>query len=513
MKRFPLTLWAIEIGVFVAVFLGLLTYSFTVGFSVFVLFATVGATWRRDQAPIFPFILAFQWSAVTVGYFYYVATGIYPSAYATGDIDYTAFVSLLGLMVLASGIRLVSTLLPGPTINDPETGDPAMHVTNLKGLFRLVLLVFAVDYVYMINTKMFGGFDVILDRVLAFRYVLLLLLWFEVLRRKTQYSYLWFSLAWVFIPLLGSYFSDFKTPWILLLIAYMTYWRPWERGFWRFSLAQTVRVVAIAVVITFLALVWQAGVKSETRKVYDENLVSSNPLDRVSLFIDKAAVAVPLVFTETQTVVEGLIQRVSYITFFSRVLEYVPSTQAHTNGELLKMAVTNTVMPRFLFPEKPVLPSDSFYTRRFTGIMVAEEGTSISIGYMAEFYADWGTTGMFVSIFLYGCLMGLAGFVVRAAVKPAVFVNPVLIMALMVVYQFEHQFIKTFAALNISVLVLVGLSVLLRRRLARFLDLRPVATVADQATAPPVPARHRYRTLPRVAGRQVAGSQGRESQG
>lgn len=497
MKRYPLTLIAAEIGLFVALFFGLLAYSFTIGLALFVLAATVGLTWRRDQAPIFPFILAFQWAAVTLGYLYYSITGIYPSAYATGDIDRTAFLSLMGLLVLALGIRLTAMLLPGSVVNHPDTGEPEEYVSNIKGLFKLVMLLFALDYVYMINTKMFGGFDIILDRILAFRWVLLLLLWFEILRRKSKYGYLVGSLAWVFVPLLGSYFSDFKTPWLLLFIVYMSYWRPWERSYRHLTFRETFRTALVAAVILFLALVWQAGVKSETRKMYDEDLVAANPLARVSLFLDKAGEAIPIVFDETQAVVEGLIQRVSYITFFSRVLEYVPATQPHTSGELLRMAVTNTVMPRFLFPEKPVLPSDSYYTRRFTGIMVSEEGTSISIGYMAEFYVDWGLAGMFVSIFLYGCLMALAAFAVRTFVRPAVLVNPVLIMVLMVVYQFEHQFIKTFAALNISVIILVGMSVLVRSRLTRFLQLTPVQYDVLQ---PPVSApvvRRGYRTLPR----------------
>ncbi len=497
--RFPLTLVGLQVGLFAGLFVGLLTYSYTVGLALFVLCVTLGLTWRRDQTPIFPFILAHQWSAVTLGYFYFAATGIYPSAYATGDIERTAFLSLMGLLVLAAGIRLTMHLLPGPDVYDPDTGEPEAYVSNITGLFKLVMLLFALDYVYIINTKAFGGLDVILDRALAFRWVLLLLLWFEILRRRAAYKYLLISMGWVFVPLLGSYFSDFKLPWLLLFIVYMSYWRPWDRSLRKPTLRQTVRTAAVATIILFLALVWQAGVKKETRRLYNRDLVAPDPLTRVSLFVDKAGEAIPFVFSDTGTVVEGLIERVSYITFFSRVLEYVPATQPHTRGELLKMAVTNTVMPRFLFPEKPVLPSDSSYTRRFTGIMVSEEGTSISIGYMAEFYVDWGLAGMYLSILFYGCQMGLAAFLVRRFVTPAVMVNPVMIIVLMVAYQFEHQFIKTFAALNVSLIVLIGMSIVLRRRLVKFLRLMPVDfPVETPHDEPPAVPRRGYKTIPRA---------------
>lgn len=493
MKQFPLTLIATEIGLLAALFFGLLSYSFLVGLSVFVLFVAVGATWRRDDPPIFPFILAYQWGAVSIGFLYYHLTGIYPSAYATGDIEKTVWLSLLGLLCLTVGIRLGQAFLERWV----QPRGEEHYVANLRGLFKLVLALYAIDYVLVINTKAFGGFDVILERVVAFRQVFLMLLWFEALRRKTHRHYVLITLAWVFVPLLGSYFSDFKMPWFMLLIVYGGLWRPWERGFWRLSVPQFVMGAGVAAMVVFLAMVWQAGVKRETRAMYDRELVARDPVTRVQLFLTNAANAVPIVFNDTQTVVEGLVSRLSYITFFSRVIEYVPGTQPHTNGELLQMAVTNTAMPRFLFPAKPVLPSDSYYTRRFTGILVADEGTSISIGYMAEFYADWGINGMFVSILGYGLLMGLASSVIRIFVKPALLVPPVLVAALMVVYQFEHQFIKTFAALNLSVVALIGLTMLTRKRLVRWLRIAPVGEAEQAPQAPGPPARRGYPTLPR----------------
>ena len=493
MKRFPLTLVAMEIGLLAAVFIGLLSYSLLVGLSIFVLFATVGATWRRDEPPIFPFILAYQWGAVSIGYLYFQLTGIYPSAYATGDIEQTVWLSLLGLLCLTVGIRLGQAFLERWV---PAPGEEH-YIGNLRGLFKLVLALYAIDFLWVVNTKVFGGIDVILERVVAFRQVFLLLLWFEVLRRKTHRHYAWIALLWVFVPLLGSYFSDFKLPWFMLLIVYGGLWRPWERGFWRLSVPQVVVGAGVAVMVVFLAMVWQAGVKRETRATYDRELVARDPVSRVMLFATNAANAVPIVFNDTQTVVEGLISRLSYITFFSRVLEYVPATQPHTNGELLQMAVTNTAMPRFLFPGKPVLPSDSYYTRRFTGILVADEGTSISIGYMAEFYADWGINGMFLSILGYGLLMGVGASMIRIIVKPALLVPPVMVAALMVVYQFEHQFIKTFAALNLSVVVLIGLTMMTRKRIIRWLRITPIseANLTPKSLVPP--ARRGYRTLPR----------------
>jgi uncharacterized membrane protein YraQ (UPF0718 family) len=116
---------------------------------------------------------------------------------------------------------------------------------------------------------------------------------------------------------------------------------------------------------------------------------------------------------------------------------------------------------------------------------------------MAEFYADWGLGGMFASIFLYGCLIGACIEVLRRFVQPAILVNPFLITIVMAVYQFEHQFIKTFAAL-----VSTTVAALVIQRLFRKTFMKSFGAVPLDAEEPtpeqPVPPSRPYRTLPRT---------------
>ena len=490
--KYPLTLWALQAGALGGLFVGLLMDSMLLGTAMFVLLAVVGGTWRRDEAPVIPFLLGYQWCAITVGYWYYVFTGIFPTSYALGDLERTVRLSLAGLLVLAAGIRIVRDSV---SIRDGEEEAP-LRVGRLSRLFWFVIIIYGVDYIRAFNTKSFGGLDIPLTILLEFRHVLLMVLWYETIRQGANRRYLWLSLAWVFVPSLGSYFSDFKTPLILLFLVSLQFWRPWGPKAWKWSIAAWTRTIGLLVAALFLMLVWQASVKKEARRIYDEGLVNGR-LDRAELFVKQVAAAVPEVIDDPRPSVEILISRLSYIGFFSRVLEYVPAVEPHANGELLRMAMTNAFMPRLVFPSKPVLPSDSYYTRRFTGIMVAEEGTSISIGYMAEFYADWGLLGMFASILAYGCLIGACIEVVRRFVQPAILVNPFLVILMMTVYQFEHQFIKTFAAL-----ISTTVAALLIQRAGRktFVKAFRVEPVASKEPEPPpiVQAERRYRTLPRT---------------
>ncbi len=111
-----------------------------------------------------------------------------------------------------------------------------------------------------------------------------------------------------------------------------------------------------------------------------------------------------------EDIVAGLVpmfERISYVDYFASTIEYVPSVLPHENGELWKTAMLHVLQPRLLFPSKPSLPSDSDVTARYTGLYVAGEGTSISIGYMGESYIDFGRVGMFAPILLIGVLWGL----------------------------------------------------------------------------------------------------------
>jgi hypothetical protein len=104
---------------------------------------------------------------------------------------------------------------------------------------------------------------------------------------------------------------------------------------------------------------------------------------------------------------ENLIYRVSYIEFLAMTMNQVPTYLPHENGRLLQNAVEHIIKPRLLFPDKkPIYDSEltSKYTgRKFAG---AEEGTSFSLGTVAEAYVDFGPIYMFVPIFIFGFWVG-----------------------------------------------------------------------------------------------------------
>jgi hypothetical protein len=121
-----------------------------------------------------------------------------------------------------------------------------------------------------------------------------------------------------------------------------------------------LKAAPFAAVLLVLLLSWQGGLKRHTRLAHDDGTIGRDPAERITFFVENLKNELPALFERPEPYVEALVERISYITFFSRVLERVPEREAHADGELLKMAMLNAFVPRFIVPEKPELAACSF---------------------------------------------------------------------------------------------------------------------------------------------------------
>lgn len=475
---YPLTIPALLMGLVAGSFVGVAADNLTAAFAVCTLIVTTGIVWRRSDAPVLPFIMAFQWLSVTAGYWYEQTFDSFPGTYRPGDVEWTIFLALAGLLTLALGARVVSQLMgPSATVGSEDLRvNPADPGQVIKILFVTVMVAYSIEYAYTINAREFGGLASFVQRLLEFRQILLVTLWLTIIRARKHILLLFVSLAWTVVPRLGSYYSDFKSPVILMLIVLAASWRPWESGSAKRTATAVLKASPFVAVLLVLLLVWQGALKKNTRVAHDDGTLGADAMERISFFVANFRTELPQLFETPEPYVEALVERVSYITFFSRVLEHVPDREPHAQGELLRMALLNAFVPRFIVPDKPELPSDSYYTRRFAGIHVAETGTSVSIGYMAEFYADWGIAGMFVSILLFGAWIGLISGIVRRWVAVPAVGFAAMTAVLLGVADFEQQFIKGFAGLNLNAVVTLALVFLFRPWLLRLTSAGQSAT-------------------------------------
>jgi hypothetical protein len=481
---FPLTISGPLVALVVAALVGVAGDDLYAAYAAFVLIVSVSLVWRRDDPPVLPFILAYQWVSVTAGYAYSWWFDTFPGTYPPGNVERTMSIALTGLLVLSIGIRLATQWVASSRGPGKSDAPHAERVTTVWPLFVIVMASYAIDYVYSVNAREFGSASSVVQRVLEFRQVLLVTLWLEILRTQRHLPLLLVSFAWALVPRLGAYYSDFKSPVLLMLLILAASWRPWEAKWWPKSAVAAVRATPFAAVLLILLLAWQGGLKRNTRVALNDGWIGDDPGERIAFFVQNFRQELPALFDDPEPYVEALVERVSYITFFSRVLEHVPDREPFADGELLNMAMMNAFVPRVLVPDKPELPSDSYYTRRFAGVQVAERDTSVSIGYMAEFYADWGLAGMFVSVLAYGLWIGAVANVVRAFAAVPLLRFGAMTVVLLAVADFEHQFIKGFAALNLNAAVTLGLMAVLGPPLSRLIGIE--SHRAEDTAARPV---------------------------
>jgi hypothetical protein len=139
-------------------------------------------------------------------------------------------------------------------------------------------------------------------------------------------------------------------------------------------------------------------------------------------------------------------------------LERVPLAVPHSDGQIMQDALTHLVTPRFLYPDKPDLISDSELVRKYAGANVAgqEQNTSIAFGYLAESYVDYGIPLMFVPVIIFGLLIGALYQLWLSIIHHRdLAVGLVTVVFWMSLYQFERSWAKTLG-LSVTLMVYLG---------------------------------------------------------
>jgi len=281
------------------------------------------------------------------------------------------------------------------------------------------------------------------------RWVAVYMLTYTVLTQHRGYPYLAvvFTVE-IMIGFLG-FFSDFKTVLIVMLLAALT--SPTALRGIRLRTAG-----ALTVAILGLGIVW-TGVKGEYREFLNQGTGQQVVLVPVTERIGKLAELVgdmtPARFGDSLLL---LVERVTYVYYFGQVIETVPRHIAHENGLLWREAVERVLVPRLLNPAKRII-DDSQRTSDYTGNRVAgaEEGASISLGYVAESYIDFGRVMMMVPLFLWGLFVGrLYRFLLRSTRYPLFAYGCATALVALGVSALEQSNLKMVSAFVLGFLVL-----------------------------------------------------------
>jgi len=242
---------------------------------------------------------------------------------------------------------------------------------------------------------------------------------------------------------LTNFFGTFKEAFFLVLIALVAVERRPTLRMWAFGLAACGLVL-------FLSVLWTA-VKPDYRRWVSgysgEQIVVRTFQERVSWMADHMITR----DFDYWSSFNDMVNRIDNTYVFAQFLAQedngaVPELRSRYVG-----GIEHVLMPRILFPGKEVI-DDSAVTSAMTG-RVIDKNTSISIGFIAEAYYDFGPGWMFMPVLLIGLTVGAAGRYFMTRKAPYLIRQAFAATALFNFFQFGTNFNKALGTFLVGFVV------------------------------------------------------------
>lgn len=375
-------------------------------YSIFVLGVGIRLLWRPGEPPILLFIFFYQWVQSATGVLYANAMGLTLARVTdpdqrlmAGAHDFAAALMLTGALILACAMRVAA----GKPSRDLHT---RMKVFVSLRPFAFWLRIYAATWLFgticAAIAPIAGGLKLPLLTLSGVKWAGFVLLTFAVfVGSRPSARIIWGAIfGFEFILSIGGYFASFKEVFFFALFGLAA-------ANVRFGPRMLISGTVMAAFMLGLGITWTA-IKVDYRNFANagsgQQIVAVDYGERL---IKIGQLAGNLESSALSEATDNLFRRLMYHQFFGVVVNRVPSYLPHTGGELWGEAISRAFMPRLFFPDKRAI-NDSDLTNQYTGLRVAtaEQGTSISLGYMAESYIDFGPILMFIPIGVLGAGIG-----------------------------------------------------------------------------------------------------------
>ena len=258
----------------------------------------------------------------------------------------------------------------------------------------LAYIISTIIFPIMISGDNAGIINQLMQAFVSVRYAFLILLIFALLlKENSPYKTLIIGiLIFEFVLSFVSFFSSFKMVFIIILLTYLTI-------FPKISFANTLLSLLVIVSIFSFMSFW-TNVKTGYREYLNKGTriqsVQVTKTDALDYISDKAA---NFTFEQFKDGNFNLLQRIQYMELYAYVVSNVPKNMPFQDGNNLWEAIKFVFVPRVLNKDKGIL-NPSLKTTKYTRVSYSDisEGTSISMGYFADFYIDFGFLFMVIPL-------------------------------------------------------------------------------------------------------------------
>lgn len=414
--------------------------------SVVVLVVGTTLLWRPGESPILLFIFALPWVQASIAVYHANWLGISIADYSPffGDTETAVALSLASLVALALGMRLGA----GPQRPEDVLRPSQMALSQpLQRWFRLYAVAWLASLLARSFAWVVPGLSQPMLALAGMKWAFFYMLAAAYFVRGGGGGWL-FPLVFLFelVTALGGYFSDFKTVFFVTLFAAVA------SGV-RFSPRALIGSALLTALVISLGIVW-SSVKGDFRAFVSggesQQIVTVDYLTRMGKLaelvrnLDGASLA---------NGTDQFLRRLGYVNFFGLTLLNVPFSHPHTEGAILEDAIVRPFMPRLFFADKGAIDDKvrtNFYTDGRAG---TSEGTSISLGYIAEAYIDFGQYGMLAELLGIGFFYGVVyRKLLRWRRSGRLLGNAIATAALITVGSMDNSFTKVFGGVIVSLL-------------------------------------------------------------
>jgi len=367
--------------------------------AVLVLYIIYKILYFKTEPPIIFAGVTFQWITITLKVFYADAYGIdfYTIHEFPEKIFEVYYMSLVSLIVFSIGVKIALK----SRVHDAD--QKLLSMVKDYNPFRVIILYVCITLaVGSLRAFLFAipWLTQLMAMVTIVKWGFFYLMFITVHKNPKYLPVLICIILYEFILGFASYFSSFKEVLIFTFIAFIAYHKNIKMKYVAFLLPFIIFIIHIGIV-------WSA-VKGEYRMYLSggerKQIVTVDESEALSEFINLYNNLDDRKYWQASYF---LVDRISYIDFFSAAANYVPYTMPHQNGDVWGEALLHIVTPRFFFPNKPPIDS-SKQLNMYTGLTMAtaEDGASFSLGYMGDSYVDFGFRFMIIPIFLLGWVIG-----------------------------------------------------------------------------------------------------------
>jgi len=413
--------------------------------------------------PVLQMAFTYQWVQVFLGIYYHGLTERKLEAIELSDYRPMVMIGMGCLLALILG------LVGGAKLAGRFIKTESSQFTELLSL-RVILTGYVGSF-FVIGGVTAAAWEIpsLTQAILSLTFLRLALL-FLLLRKLT-----WPKLqgTWIGVVLLAEvtigvtgFFAGFREPLVIAAVVLLERFDAKNLRHW----FVTGGLAAAALV---LAVLWTAVKVDYRAKYMSDQAFASSAESRLSYITTALGKFASGEGGEIADQMDALVDRMWVIYYPALAVARVPSELPHTGGEIMQNAMLHVVTPRFLFPEKDTLASDSDMVRKYSGVWVAggkdddaveENYTSIAFGYAAESYLDYGLPWMFVPILIWGFLMGVVYrlfFKLIVHRELAIAVGTVIFW--LSLYLFERSWVKTLGQTATMLVYLTVVAVLIDR--------------------------------------------------